>query len=48
MKLEVPAEDVHEEVEMRIAYVIKSRSVGRKNGLRALSFESGFLPPRGR
>jgi hypothetical protein len=46
LKLEVPVKDVYEEVEMRIACIIKSRSVGRKNGLRPLSFENGLLPPR--
>ena len=46
LKLEVPVKDVYEEVEMRIACIIKSRSVGRKNGLRPLSFEDGLLPPR--
>ena len=44
-KLEVIAKDVREEVEMRIACVLKSRAVGRKDGLRALAFEAGLLWP---
>ena len=45
LTLEVIVKDVHEEVEMRIACVLKSRAVGRKDGLRALAFEAGLLWP---
>ena len=45
LTLEVIVKDVHEEVEMRVACVLKSRAVGRKDGLRALALEAGLLWP---